>query len=212
MAAGGRLGTSASSHEAEPRRGCLPAGAVGAPRRGESILALLWPYVGELRGYLRKRLPDAEADDVVQDVFMRLVRRGDGAHVLHPRRYIFQVAMATLIDRHRHAASRCSALHCELLDIELPPDELSPDRFLLARDEVRAARRVLAALPARTREILVAVRVEGESLKAVAMQQGISVSAVEKHLARALQALRTSCVDEAGSALADNQRDAGERP
>jgi len=194
MAADGGFGTSAFGHGSEP--------LAKAPRRGETTLALLWPHVGELRGYLRKRLPAAEADDVVQDVFMRLVRRGDGARVLHPRRYIFQVALATLIDRHRHATSRCAALHCELLDVELPPDELSPDRFLLAREDVLAARRVLAALPVRTRDILLAVRVDGESLKAVATQHGISVSAVEKHLVRALQALRAGC-DAAAAASAN---------
>jgi RNA polymerase sigma-70 factor (ECF subfamily) len=171
----------------------LAAAACPAPRRGESLLALVWPHVGELRGYLRKRLPASEVDDVVQDIFMRLVHRGEAGQVQHPRRYIFQVAVATLIDRHRYVTSRCGPLHCELLDIELPADELSPDRFLMARDDVRAAHRVLNALPERTREILISVRVEGDSLKAVAERHGISVSAVEKHLIRALRALREGC-------------------
>lgn len=164
-----------------------------APRRGESLLTLVWPHVGELRGYLRRRLPASEVDDVVQDIFMRLVHRGEGRVVQHPRRYIFQVATATLIDRHRYAKSRCGPLHCELLDTELPPDELSPDRFLFARDDVQAAQRILRTLPERTREILIAVRVEGESLKVVAARHQISVSAVEKHLMRALRALREGC-------------------
>jgi RNA polymerase sigma factor (sigma-70 family) len=168
------------------------AASARSPRRGESVLALVWPHVGELQGFLRKRLPLAEVDDVVQDVFMRLVHRGEG-EVRHPRRYLFQVAVATLIDRHRYTMSRCGPLHCELLDVELPADELSPDRFLLARDDVRAARQVLTALPERTREILIAVRVEGESLKSVAERHRISVSAVEKHLIRALRALREGC-------------------
>lgn len=153
---------------------------------------MVWPHVGELQGYLRKRLPAEEVDDVVQDIFMRLVHRGEG-QVRHPRRYLFQVAVATLIDRHRYVMSRCGPLHCELLDVELPADELSPDRVLLARDDVQTARRVLKALPERTREILVAVRIEGESLKCVAGRYGISVSAVEKHLIRALRALREGC-------------------
>lgn len=164
-----------------------------APRRADSLLALVWPHVGELRGYLRRRLPASEVDDVVQDIFMRLVHRGEGAVVQHPRRYIFQVATAALIDRHRYAKSRCGPLHCELLDAELPPDELSPDRFLAAREDVQAAQRILQTLPDRTRQILIAVKVEGESLKAVAARHQISVSAVEKHLMRALRALREGC-------------------
>lgn len=161
-----------------------------APDRRDSVLTAVWPHVAELRGYLRKRLPASEVDDVVQDIFVRLVQRGRGGDVQYPRRYLYQVAMATLIDRHRHEKSRCGSLHCELLDAELPGDELSPDRFLLAREGVRSARRVLAGLPERTREILIEVRVEGASLKAVAARHGVTVSAVEKHLIRALRALR----------------------
>jgi RNA polymerase sigma factor (sigma-70 family) len=160
------------------------------PRPGEGALTAIWPHVAELRGYLRKRLPASEVDDVVQDVFVRLVHRGEGSEVRHPRRYLYQVALATLVDRHRHETSRCSRLHCDLLDAELPGDELSPDRFLLARESVRSAQRVLGELPDRTRGILIAVRVEGASLKTVADRHGISVSAVEKHLVRALRALR----------------------
>jgi len=161
-----------------------------APRPAGGVLTALWPHVAELRGYLRKRLPASEVDDVVQDIFVRLVHRGEGAEVQYPRRYLYQVATAALIDRHRHERSRCGPLHCELLDADLPGDELSPDRFLLAREGVRAAQRVLGGLPERTREILVEVRVEGASLKAVAARHGITVSAVEKHLIRALRALR----------------------
>lgn len=155
----------------------------------DGIFSALWPHVPELRGYLRRRLPPAEIDDVLQDIFVRLVRRGDSVVVEFPRRYLYQVAQATLIDRHRQQQSRCAPLHCELDEVRLPHDELSPDRFVMARDEVRAAQRLIDLLPERTRQILVAVRVEGASLKEAAAHQGISISAVEKHLSRALRAL-----------------------
>jgi len=148
-----------------------------------------WAHVDELRGYLRRRIPADDVDDVIQDIFMRLVQRG-GATVDHPRRYLFKVALRTLIDRRRAARSRRAELHCELLDTDLPPDELSPERHLAAREDVKAARAVLAGLPPRTRDILVAIRIDGGTAKAVAAQHGISVSAVEKHLVRALRALR----------------------
>lgn len=160
-----------------------------APAAMPDILTALWPHLPELRGYLRKRLPASEVDDVVQDIFVRLVRRGDTGAVEFPRRYLYQVAQATLIDRHRQERSRCVPMHCELSGANLPHDELSPDRILLARDDVRAAQAVLAGLPQRTREILIAVRLEGCSLKIAAARHGISTSAVEKHLSRALRAL-----------------------
>lgn len=161
----------------------------GAPPGGRGLLAALWPHVPELRGYLRRRLPAWEIDDVLQDIFVRLVRHGDATIVEFPRRYLYQVARGILIDRHRQELSRCAPLHCELGGARLPHDELSPDRFVLARDEIRAARRVIGQLPERTQQILLSVRIEGVSLKEAAARHGISTSAVEKHLSRALRAL-----------------------
>jgi RNA polymerase sigma-70 factor (ECF subfamily) len=155
---------------------------------GAALCERMLPLAPELRGYLRRRLAANEVDDVLQDVFLRLAQRGAG-NVDTPKRYLFQVARAVLIDRHRRDVSRCSADHCELTELNHPPDELSPLRILQAREEVRAARAVIAAMPARRREILVALRLEGASAKAVAARYGISTSAVEKHLTRALKAL-----------------------
>ena len=61
---------------------------------------------------------------------------------------------------------------------------------------MRAAGAALAQLPQRTREILLAVRVEGHSLKTVAARHGISTSAVEKHITRALKALAAQMQDD----------------
>jgi len=148
------------------------------------------PLVPELRNYLRRRLAANEVEDLVQDVFVRLAQRDATSAVEAPKRYLFRVARAALIDRHRRNVSRCSAQHRELTELDHPPDELSPLRILEAREKVRTARAVIAAMPERRREILFALRLEGASAKAVAARYGISTSAVEKHLTRALRALK----------------------
>ncbi|MFN3582532.1 RNA polymerase sigma factor [Phenylobacterium sp.] len=154
-------------------------------------LSRVWPYLPELRGYLRKRVPEADVEDVVQDVLLRIVRRGDG-QVEYPRRYMFQAAEATLIDRFRAERSRRRDQHCELTRDHHPTDELCPERIHLSREAVRAARVALADLPQRTREILLAIRLEGQPAKVVAAAHGISISAVEKHLRRGLRSLAVS--------------------
>jgi len=147
------------------------------------------PFVPELRGYLRRQVAAHDVEDVVQDVFLRLARRDGGAELETPKRYLYQVARAALIDRHRRDVSRHAAQHCDLSDANQPVDALSPLRVLEGREDVRAARAVIAAMPQRRREILVAVRLEGCSLKVVAARYGISTKAVEKHLARAFHDL-----------------------
>ena len=168
--------------------------------RGDIVSEIL-PLLPELRGYLRRRVAASEVDDVIQDIFVRLARREAADVIETPKRYLFQVAKAALIDRHRRETSRCAAQHCELSDINHPADELSPLRVLQAREDMRVAREVIAAMPARRREILIALRLEGASLKAVAARYGISTSAVEKHLTRALQGLaeRLPAADRTGA-------------
>jgi len=154
-----------------------------------------WRYVPELKSYLSKRLDSSEIDDVVQDVMLKLHTRDARWDIRFPKRYFYQVVRSTLIDLYRRNRSRCVQQHCELLPETHPRDELSPIRILQARQEVRAAGAALAQLPQRTREILLAVRVEGQSLKQVAARHGISTSAVEKHITRALNALSAQLYD-----------------
>lgn len=154
-----------------------------------------WRYVPELKSYLSKRLDRGEIDDVVQDVMLRLHTRDARWDIRFPKRYFYQVVRSTLVDLYRRNRSRCVQHHCELSPETHPRDELSPIRILEAREEVRAARAALDLLPQRTRDIFLAVRLEGQSLKQVAARHGISTSAVEKHITRALNVLSVKLHD-----------------
>lgn len=156
---------------------------------GTRLIDRIWPHVPGLHGYLRRRVASSELDDVLQDVLLRILRRAGEAVVEHPERYLYQAVRATLVDRHRRSTARRSACHCELSEAMHPIDDLSPLRILLARDDMRAAERVLRQLPDRTREIIIAVRIEGASLKSLANTYNISTSAIEKHVTRAAKAL-----------------------
>ena len=149
----------------------------------------LWPYLPELRRYLARRFPAVETEDLVQDILLRICRRADVGTIAYPKRYLFQVAHAAIVDRHRWDTSRCASLHCELTSAHHPVDEHSPLRILLAREHVGATEAARLALPDRTREIIIAMRVEGWSLKSLATRYEISTGAVEKHVTRAVKAL-----------------------
>lgn len=153
------------------------------------LVEAFWPHVPLLRKYLRRRVPVSDLDDVLQDVLLNIVRRADAAAVAHPKCYLFQAAQATLIDRHRRQTTRRKDCHCPLDEPDHPVDDISPLRILLAKDEVRAVETTLSQLPERTQEILVAIRVEGSSLKSLATRYNISTSAIEKHVTKAAKAL-----------------------
>jgi RNA polymerase sigma factor (sigma-70 family) len=153
------------------------------------LITAFWPHLPLLRKYLRRRVAAADLDDVLQDVLLNIVRRADAAAVAHPKCYLFQAAHAALIDRHRRQTTRRSDCHCQLDEPDHPVDEISPLRILLAKDEVRAVETTLSQLPERTQEILVAIRIEGSSLKSLANRYNVTTSAIEKHVTKAAKAL-----------------------
>jgi RNA polymerase sigma-70 factor (ECF subfamily) len=67
--------------------------------------------------------------------------------------------------------------------------DFAPDQIAAGREDLRTVSLALLSLPERTRTILILHRLEGLRQREIAQRLGISVSAVEKHLIRALRHL-----------------------
>lgn len=156
-------------------------------RAPESELEALRPALAR---YFRARVRDtAEVDDLVQDVFARIIARRGDEPVAHMGGYVFQTAASVLADRARRRGARQAEAH-----VPFDPDrhgdaDLDPHRLLSDREDLRAVVAALLILPDRTRTIFILHRLEGRKYRDVAAQLGISVSAVEKHMVRAIQHL-----------------------
>jgi RNA polymerase sigma factor (sigma-70 family) len=122
----------------------------------------------------------------VQESLMRAWRREGEEPIENPRSYLIRIASAVIIDRARRERTRQLKMHCSLEERHHPDDPLSPHRIVLGREQLAIFVQAFQELPCRTREIVAAIRMEGQSFKSVAEQFGISVSAVEKHVTGAL--------------------------
>ena len=160
----------------------------GAPSGAFGCVAAAWQaHEAELRGYLLHRLADSDAaDDVLQDVFVKAMRQGQGFCVLdNPRAWLFQVTRNTLVDRLRttHAHELLTDELAALIPLDTPPsapiDELTD-----------CLSRTLGELPADDAAILRACDLEGQTQRAFADAQGLSLAAVKSRLLRARQRLR----------------------
>jgi RNA polymerase sigma factor (sigma-70 family) len=160
------------------------------------------PYLFESRfrraliAYFSRRLADpAEAEDLVQEVFIRLHRAQHEGGDVASEAYIFTVASNILRDRYRSDRRRERNRHVEWSTIDDRESALvehrNPERVALGRDAIREVNAALAELPARTRDVFILFRFEGMSQARIAALYQISVSAVEKHVARALVHLST---------------------
>ncbi len=139
-----------------------------------------------LRRYFRRRAAAHEVEDLVQEVFIRLQSRKSAEPVEDMDRYVFIVAANVLMRRYRKERQWTQGIDAASDD---PDEPISPERVLLGREKLNAAMVVLQGLPPRTRQIFILHRFEDMTYPRIASALGISKSAVEKHMIRALKAL-----------------------
>jgi RNA polymerase sigma-70 factor (ECF subfamily) len=122
------------------------------------------------------------AEDLVQDVFMRMLKYREsfrGEMAFEP--WMFGIARNACLNHLRR--SKLAALeNRELGDL---PDEAAPED-----ERAELVRRALLALPVERREVLVLSRYEFKSYEEIAAVLGCSVGAVKVRAHRALKELR----------------------
>jgi RNA polymerase sigma factor (sigma-70 family) len=167
--------------------------APGQARRGEGaeseqIALLSRQFRPALRRFFGKRVKEQhDVDDLVQDVFVRLVRKvqADGSQIVAG--YVFQTAQSVLNDWLRKRQVRQSAAH-EQIEAELSnlEDDATPERVLVGKQSLASATAAVLELPEVTRTIFLLRRLEGMRYADIAKRLQMSVSTIEKHMARAV--------------------------
>ena len=151
-------------------------------------------YYKELLNFCTRQLRDRDAAaDLVQDSYVRLLSaEREGRAASEPRALLHQIARRLVIDRHRRAALRDHEDIDALQEPEQPraPTHQQPEQVLAQMQSVRAYVAAIDTLPPRCREAFVLHVFDGLAHAQVAARMGISVSMVEKHIARGMLACR----------------------
>lgn len=143
-----------------------------------------------LVAWFRRRVGDAsEAEDLAQESFLRVAQRSDGDGVAHFEAYLFRTARSVLADRRRRRITRHAEAHTVLHPEHDEGQDADALRTLLAQERLRQVSEVLMTMPERTRSIFILCRLEGLRYAEVATRFDISVSAVQKHMLRAIETL-----------------------
>lgn len=146
-----------------------------------------------LMAFFLRRVPShGEAEDMTQEVFVRLLRHEGSVCTASAQAYVFQIATNLLRDRRRRAQTHAETMHSSIdAPGEAHPavpaliEDRSPDRVFTGQEDLRAAIAMLDELGERTRDIFLLFRVEKMKQREIAALYGISVSAVEKHVVKA---------------------------
>ncbi len=149
--------------------------------------------------FLRRVRNRAQAEDLVQDALLRVIRASECEVIEHPERYVFTVAANLLKDSKRHAVRHPTVAHAAVEDEagdeveETLIDERSPERVLDGETSLAQVLQALSELSELTRNVFVLFRLEHMKQKDIAVLYGIAQSTVEKHVMRAVLHLARRC-------------------
>lgn len=150
-------------------------------------------YAAELHRYLLKRVArPADADDLAQEVFMRLLRLNPTERVRKPLAYLYGVASHVVHEfRIREEHDRVSYDSEAVGRLAENPEHLAVDEIAEQLDIQRRLERALAQLPRGQRAVLLLVKRDGLSHEEAAKASGLTVQTVEKYIVNAKARLRT---------------------
>lgn len=142
-----------------------------------------------LRRFLLGRIgvPAADVEDVAQEVFLRLMRYGEGELVDHPQAYLYRVASNVATEwsiRARNRQPHDEKWLTHLIDLEQPVSQLERAE---SEDEIE---RALNTLTPYQREVLKLFFVEGKAYSQIATELGVSVRSVTRQFRNSYEKLR----------------------
>ena len=164
----------------------------GAERGFEEGRGLDQRFRAPLCAYFTRRVQDrATAEELTQEVFVRLTRNPALTADETPENHVFKVASGVLHDWSRYHAARKASTLLALGDVSetlgTPSSSLERRAHDLASGErLRDLEEALCGLGRRTREIFLLSRVENVPHSEIAKLHGIAEGEVERHVLAAI--------------------------
>lgn len=146
--------------------------------------AVILPHQPALRGRLSRILRSTQdLDDTLSEVLTRAWSTEDWHRIQHGRAYLYNIARNLIIDE----ARRDKIVSFEqIVSLELLQSHTSLEDQLHARAELHWLQDLLVQLPRQSQRVFHMRRVQEKSMREIAEELSLSVSTVEKHLAKAV--------------------------
>jgi len=153
-------------------------------------------YNSRLVRYLaRQNIGAEDVTDIAQETYYRMCRVEDVETIDHPQAFLFRTATNLMLDHVRNKGRR-GGDNFVSFDGDIHTNghmngNLSHEQLLEARESLRTFNQALNELPSRCRQVFVLHRFEGMTYAGIAKHYGITVSAVNKHMIKALAHFHT---------------------
>lgn len=166
----------------------------GGSRRG-IIEDLFKEHNENLVRFLRVRLQsDAEAHEVAQEAYVRLLKLDEPEAVSYMRALLFKIASNLAVDRIRARQRASKHLNLTFFEEATP----SVEEVELAKEKIRLINLYINELPPKCRKVFLLNRLQGFSTEEIAQQMSLSSRMVRKYLVRATEYCRTRLDDDLG--------------
>lgn len=139
-----------------------------------------------IRYFARRGIAGPVCEDLAHDTFTRLFGLKDQSRIENAEAYLFQIASSVFADHLRRARSRRESHHVPLDAARPPAEVLTPDRVFEGKEAFARIEAALRELSPRTREIFLLNRMDGLTYTQIAVRFGVTPSAIEKHMVKAL--------------------------
>jgi RNA polymerase sigma factor (sigma-70 family) len=141
----------------------------------------------DLLRFLRRRGRRAAAEDIVQNVWLKLRERDDGERWQEPRAVLFTTAANLGIDAYRREVAAQRAITREVAHAAITHQSLDPEAQADVAGRLEKLVAALAGLQPQCRDAFLMNRLERLTHAEIAERLGISTKTVQRHIERALR-------------------------
>lgn len=144
-----------------------------------------------LLGYIAKRITDtSDAEDMVQDVFVRLLELRNMICEATVKSFAYTIAHNLVIDYVRRRG-KAAELQSYMYDRVAQNRQVSMESYIYMRNLEEYERRKVEQLPAQRRKVYYMSRYEGKEVDVIADELKLSCRTVETHLLLGRRVVRT---------------------
>ena len=155
----------------------------------QKIEFLFREYYAQLCRDVNKLLRDESlSEDLVQEVFIKVWEKKN--HVEVDDRFIFYLKRSCYHAALKSLSSKSYRLETET-DTNVSTTDKTDDQMLATELDIKI-KSAIANLPEKTQLVFTLSRYEELSYKEIALQMGLSIKAIEKHMGKALKLLKSA--------------------
>lgn len=172
---------------------------MAAPNKQALVEGLVASHGEQLRCFLLRRVRNgADVADLVQEIYLRMMRVPDHEAIRSPEAYLFTVARHVVMQHTlRQSALPVSVELRDMLVEARDADADDPEMEISAQQCLATLSQALDELPPRSRAAFLMHRRDGLTLEEIGRRLGVSRPMAKKYLARALVHFRRKLADTA---------------